>query len=24
MEEKTDGFTGCAGRTEHAVGTSGL
>jgi ABC-type transporter MlaC component len=24
MEEKTDGFTGCGGRTEHAVGTSGL
>ncbi len=24
MKEKTHGFTGCAGRTEHAAGTSGL
>ena len=23
MKEKTDGFAGCAGRTEHAAGTSG-
>jgi len=24
MEEKTDGFTGCGGRTDHAAGTTGF